>query len=57
MTIHEMLQNVISINSDIDYAAQSLGMSDYCPTFACCSADCTKCWRAWLEKEVSNESD
>lgn len=33
MTYFEVLQNIMAIGNDIDYAAQALGMSDFCPSF------------------------
>ena len=52
MTNHEMLQKIMDVSTDIEYAAESLGMSDYCPTHDDCSGDCIACWKSWLEKEV-----
>lgn len=51
-TVHDVLCEIMDVSVDIDYAAQSLGMSDYCPSHDGCSDDCSRCWRSWLGSEV-----
>lgn len=51
-TVHEVLVELLDVSVDIDYCAQSLGLSDYCPARDHCGYDCSSCWRSWLDKEV-----
>lgn len=52
-TIHDVLIEVLNISIDIDVAAMSLASSDYCPSHDRCTDSCVRCWRSWLESEVS----
>lgn len=59
MTNFDVLRCIMAIGKDIDYAAQSLALSDFCPNYRAnrpdCDPvfeDCTECWKHHLEKEV-----
>ena len=59
MNNFDVLRGIISIGDDIDYAAQSLALSKFCPEYrphrSDCDPrfeDCTECWKHHLESEV-----
>lgn len=52
-TVHDVLCEIMDVGFNIDDAANSLEISEYCPSHNGCSDDCSRCWRSWLESEVN----
>ena len=58
MNVFDVLRNIMDIGDDIDYAANKLALSAFCPKYrrdSNCDPmfdDCTECWKYHLEKEV-----